>query len=74
MQPTYERLRDEVVSTLNTAIDAANLKVYNVSGRVKERESFREKVIENRYQDALGEMHDIVELESCACFSKTSQP
>jgi putative GTP pyrophosphokinase len=59
-QPIYKKLLGEVDSALTEAIAAQGLKIHHYSSRIKERDSFREKVGRKRYGDPFRDMHDLV--------------
>lgn len=65
---TYEDLRTEVESELRKAIDEAHVKIHNCLSRVKERDSFRDKIGRKNYPDPLTDMHDIVAVRVVCLF------
>jgi putative GTP pyrophosphokinase len=59
-RPIFEKLRDEVDSAITEALETQAVKIQSYSSRLKERDSFREKVRRKRYRDPFHDMHDLV--------------
>ncbi|WNG88495.1 hypothetical protein C6A87_004435 [Mycobacterium sp. ITM-2016-00317] len=59
-QPVYARLRSEVDSAMQEALDGQGLKIHYYTSRLKERRSFLEKVTRKGYADPFRDMHDFV--------------
>jgi ppGpp synthetase/RelA/SpoT-type nucleotidyltranferase len=57
---TFERLREEVHYALLNAIKDAGVKTHSIVSRVKQRDSFLEKMIRKHYVNPMSEMRDIV--------------
>ncbi|AQT79627.1 hypothetical protein B1R94_10635 [Mycolicibacterium litorale] len=59
-EPRYEALEEEVGFTLTKAIDSAGLKVHSIVGRVKDVETFLEKIVRKGYTEPFDQMVDLV--------------
>lgn len=58
--PTFERLANEAVFTLRSAVEAAGIKTHSIESRVKTRESLRQKAKDKEVDDPLSEIDDVV--------------
>lgn len=58
--PLYASLREEVLFVLNDAIGKTPIKTHSVSGRVKDRSSFLDKIERKGYADPFLRMPDLV--------------
>jgi ppGpp synthetase/RelA/SpoT-type nucleotidyltranferase len=58
--PTWKKLKDEAVFTLEQAIASASLKIHQIESRVKELDSFVSKAYASSYADPLNHIKDIV--------------
>ena len=58
--PVYEKLRDEVDSALAEAVDTQNLKIHHYSSRLKDKQSFLEKISRKDYHHPFRDMRDLV--------------
>jgi putative GTP pyrophosphokinase len=56
----YDSLVEEILFTVQDALREAGIKTHSVVARVKDRNSFLEKVTRKRYKDPFTEMPDIV--------------
>ncbi|QVI30120.1 hypothetical protein MN2019_12970 [Mycolicibacterium neoaurum] len=59
-EPRYDALEKEVKFALSKAIDSAGLKVHSIVGRVKEAETFLEKIVRKGYTAPFEQMVDLV--------------
>lgn len=57
---TFELLKTEVLSSLQAAVKASNIKTHSFSARVKERDSFLIKIEDGNYEDPIEEVKDVV--------------
>ncbi|MGW5074011.1 GTP pyrophosphokinase [Rhodococcus sp. NPDC004095] len=57
---TYERLTAIVVQELKTAVGSTGIKTHSITGRVKERKSFIEKIERKGYDDPFTQTKDLV--------------
>lgn len=59
-EPRYEALKEEVGFALNKAVESAGLKVHSIVGRVKDVETFLEKIVRKGYTEPFDQMVDLV--------------
>lgn len=59
-QPLYERLKSEVLFILEAGTESRGIKTHSIVGRVKEIDSFVEKIARKDYSDPLADMQDLV--------------
>ncbi|MCI0561971.1 MAG: hypothetical protein MN733_26080 [Nitrososphaera sp.] len=59
LRPLYHNMVDEVSFALRERLKAKSARIVSISGRVKDSESFREKVTRKSYADPLSEMTDL---------------
>lgn len=56
----FKQLCAEVLYSIEKAIKLSGVKTHSIISRVKQRESFREKISRKHYENPIADMHDIV--------------
>lgn len=69
MQHDHARLRDEVEFALRAAVEREGIKTHSISARVKEKQSYLEKISRKGYKDPLREVDDIVGVRVVCLFT-----
>lgn len=68
------RLEQEVHFSLEQAINARHIKTHSISGRVKDRRSYLEKIERKAYEDPLSQVEDLVGIRAVCLFSSDLPP